>query len=86
MTAKRPLGGVRQGGVAPPVTVSWSGSLDPVWTAALAKVTGESRLPGPASTGQILGNLLTVQLAENGLNLALPFLPLDRQEGQFWVG
>jgi hypothetical protein len=60
--------------------------LDSPGVSALAKVTGESRLSRATSTGEILGNLLTVQLAENGLNLAFPFLPLDGQEGQFWIG
>src|SRR5207244_6919529 len=38
------------------------------------------------SAGKILSNLLTMRLAENGLNSALLSLPLDRQEGEFGIG
>jgi hypothetical protein len=77
---------VRQWGVAPPEAAGSSALLDSLWAPALAEVTGEPQLARAPSAGKVLGNLLTVQLAEDGLNSAFLSLPLDRQEGEFEIG
>jgi hypothetical protein len=56
--------------------------LDSPGVSTLEKITGDPDLPGAPSAGEIFADLLTVQEAEDGLDLALfvATLPADRQK------
>ena len=53
-----------------------SGLLDSPGVTTLAKITGDPDLPGAPGAWEIFAHLLTVQLAEDGLHLALLFVAM----------